>query len=91
MNMIAPTATALAILGMKGFYRILSSCHCQGKYGMCPNTVRMFILKMVFFLMLKLLDKVMDLHTPDYPFKYLDEFRRYERDARGNNRGLWNK
>jgi len=26
-----------------------------------------------------------------FPFKYLDEFRRYEREARENNRGLWNK
>jgi micrococcal nuclease len=24
-----------------------------------------------------------------YPFKYLDEFRRYEREARENGRGLW--
>ena len=24
-----------------------------------------------------------------FPFKYLDEFRRYERIARENNRGLW--
>ena len=24
-----------------------------------------------------------------YPFKYLDEFRRYEREARENKRGLW--
>ena len=24
-----------------------------------------------------------------YPFKYLDEFRQYEREARENNRGLW--
>jgi len=24
-----------------------------------------------------------------YPFKYLDEFRRYEREARENRRGLW--
>ena len=26
-----------------------------------------------------------------YPFKYLDEFRQYEREARENNRGLWGK
>ena len=25
----------------------------------------------------------------NYPFKYMDEFRRYERDARENKRGLW--
>lgn len=24
-----------------------------------------------------------------YPFKYLEDFRKYERDARNNNRGLW--
>jgi len=24
-----------------------------------------------------------------FPFKYLDEFRRYEREAREHNRGLW--
>jgi len=24
-----------------------------------------------------------------YPFKYLDEFRRYEKEARENRRGLW--
>jgi micrococcal nuclease len=24
-----------------------------------------------------------------YPFKYLDNFRQYEREARENNRGLW--
>jgi endonuclease YncB( thermonuclease family) len=24
-----------------------------------------------------------------YPFKYLDEFRRYEREARAAGRGLW--
>jgi len=24
-----------------------------------------------------------------YPFKYLDEFKKYEREARKNNRGLW--
>jgi micrococcal nuclease len=24
-----------------------------------------------------------------YPFNYLDEFRRYEREARENGRGLW--
>lgn len=24
-----------------------------------------------------------------YPFKYMDEFRKYEREARENNRGLW--
>ncbi len=27
----------------------------------------------------------------DYPFQYLEEFRKYERDARKNNRGLWNR
>ncbi|MEK7307884.1 MAG: thermonuclease family protein, partial [Nitrospirota bacterium] len=26
-----------------------------------------------------------------YPFQYLDEFRKYERDARLNNRGLWDR
>lgn len=26
-----------------------------------------------------------------YPFKYIDEFREYEKEARGNNKGLWNK
>ena len=26
-----------------------------------------------------------------YPFKYLDEFRQYEREARENKRGLWGK
>ena len=26
-----------------------------------------------------------------YPFKYLDDFRQYERGARTNNRGLWGK
>ena len=26
-----------------------------------------------------------------YPFKYLEDFREYEREARGNNRGLWVK
>jgi micrococcal nuclease len=26
-----------------------------------------------------------------YPFKYLDEYRDHEREARENNRGLWNK
>jgi micrococcal nuclease len=26
-----------------------------------------------------------------YPFKYLEEFRRYEREARENGRGLWGK
>ncbi len=26
-----------------------------------------------------------------FPFKYLDEFRRYEREAREQNRGLWGK
>ncbi len=26
-----------------------------------------------------------------YPFKYLEDFRQYEREARGNNRGLWVK
>jgi len=25
-----------------------------------------------------------------YPFKYLEEFRKYETEARGNERGLWN-
>lgn len=25
-----------------------------------------------------------------FPFKYLEEFRRYEREARENRRGLWN-
>ena len=24
-----------------------------------------------------------------FPFKYMEEFRRYEREARVNNRGLW--
>ncbi len=24
-----------------------------------------------------------------FPFKYLDEFRRFEREARGQHRGLW--
>ncbi len=26
-----------------------------------------------------------------FPFKYLDEFRRYEREAREQRRGLWGK
>lgn len=26
-----------------------------------------------------------------YPFKYLEDFRKYEREARDNNRGLWGK
>jgi len=26
-----------------------------------------------------------------FPFKYLEEFRRYEREARENKRGLWNE
>jgi micrococcal nuclease len=26
-----------------------------------------------------------------FPFKYLKDFRQYEREARGNNRGLWVK
>lgn len=26
-----------------------------------------------------------------YPFKYLDEFRRYEKEARENGRGLWRR
>ena len=26
-----------------------------------------------------------------FPFKYLKDFRQYEREARGNNRGLWGK
>ncbi len=26
-----------------------------------------------------------------FPFKYMDEFRRYEREARGQRRGLWGK
>jgi micrococcal nuclease len=26
-----------------------------------------------------------------YPFKYLEEFRQYEKDARNNSRGLWKK
>ena len=26
-----------------------------------------------------------------FPFKYLDEFRRYEREAREQNKGLWGK
>ncbi len=26
-----------------------------------------------------------------FPFKYLDEFRRYEREAREQRRGLWEK
>ena len=26
-----------------------------------------------------------------FPFKYMDEFRRYEREARKQNRGLWGK
>jgi len=26
-----------------------------------------------------------------YPFRYLDDFRQYEREARENNRGLWNR
>ncbi len=26
-----------------------------------------------------------------FPFKYLDDFRQYEREARENNRGLWSK
>jgi len=26
-----------------------------------------------------------------YPFKYLEDFRQYEREARTNNRGLWGK
>lgn len=26
-----------------------------------------------------------------FPFKYLDEFRQYEREAKGKNRGLWGK
>jgi micrococcal nuclease len=26
-----------------------------------------------------------------FPFKYLEEFRQYEREARENNRGLWSK
>lgn len=26
-----------------------------------------------------------------YPFQYLENFRKYEREARENNRGLWNK
>jgi micrococcal nuclease len=26
-----------------------------------------------------------------FPFKYMEEFRRYEREARGNRRGLWKK
>ncbi len=26
---------------------------------------------------------------PKYPFKYLEEFRRYERETRENNRKLW--
>ncbi len=26
-----------------------------------------------------------------FPFKYLDEFRRFEREARENRRGLWGK
>jgi len=26
-----------------------------------------------------------------YPFKYLEDFRQYEREARENNRGLWSK
>ena len=25
----------------------------------------------------------------EYPFTYLEEFRRYEMEARGNGRGLW--
>ena len=24
-----------------------------------------------------------------FPFKYLDDFKKYEKEARGNNRGLW--
>ncbi|MBI4688026.1 MAG: thermonuclease family protein [Nitrospirae bacterium] len=26
-----------------------------------------------------------------YPFQYMEDFRRYEKQARGNNRGLWDK
>jgi micrococcal nuclease len=26
-----------------------------------------------------------------YPFKYLEDFRRYEKEARRNNRGLWGR
>jgi len=26
-----------------------------------------------------------------FPFKYMDEFRRYEREAKEQNRGLWGK
>jgi micrococcal nuclease len=26
-----------------------------------------------------------------YPFKHLDDFRQYEREAREHNRGLWNR
>ncbi|MCK5512557.1 MAG: thermonuclease family protein [Thermodesulfovibrionia bacterium] len=26
-----------------------------------------------------------------YPFRYLEDFRKYEKDARENNRGLWNR
>ena len=26
-----------------------------------------------------------------FPFKYMDEFRRYEREAREKSRGLWGK
>ena len=26
-----------------------------------------------------------------FPFKYMDEFRRYQREAREQNRGLWGK
>jgi len=45
--MLAPTATALAILGMKGFSRMTvfsRKIWDEGKYGMCPNTVTVYCL-----------------------------------------------
>lgn len=45
----------------------------------------------VFFVNAELIKQGYGFVYTSYPFQYLEEFRRHEREARENNRGLWNR
>ena len=42
-----------------------------------------------FFLNAEIIKQGYGFAYTKYPFKYLDDFRRYEKEARDNSRGLW--
>lgn len=58
----------------------------QDKYG---RTLAYIFLEGGIFLNAEIIKQGYGFAYTKYPFKYLDEFRQYEREARENNRGLW--